>query len=481
MSGRFAPTPSGRMHIGNVYAMLAAWLSARSQPQGRIALRIEDIDTPRVVPDADRLIMDDLAWLGLDWDGDPVYQSRRDDLYREAFRTLRGDGGLGESRVFPCFCSRADIRAASAPQEGDGFSVYPGTCRRRWADDPDDVRLRLERGDRHAWRVAVPAVGHAGDDGDSGKNRSDGCDCCDVSGGNNGNTGDMGDSVTFQDRVFGPQRFVLSRDVGDAVVLRSDGLFSYQLAVVVDDLLMGVDDIVRGRDLLPSTALQMWIRRLLLDRGFGADAAGLARLPRRPPRRQPPCMSICRSSMTVLTGVWPNANGRMIWACCAATGWSRSRSSGTAPGCWGYAMTARVLRAARGPSTTRASGTARNPRLTRVPRAKRCPNATRGSCTMTGKRSGSSRCRCRHMASRGRCRRGRRSRRSRGRRSRGSVVITCCVTRRPSVGSDGYRYDGRTAGARCVVSYRMPWRRVTVPSRPGSARWLPWAVAEEDV
>jgi glutamyl-tRNA synthetase len=120
----------------------------------------------------------------------------------------------------------------------------------------------------------VPAVGHAGDDGDSGKNRSDGCDCCDVSGGNNGNTGDMGDSVTFQDRVFGPQRFVLSRDVGDAVVLRSDGLFSYQLAVVVDDLLMGVDDIVRGRDLLPSTALQMWIRRLLLDRGFGADAAG---------------------------------------------------------------------------------------------------------------------------------------------------------------------------------------------------------------
>ncbi|MDN5632781.1 glutamate--tRNA ligase family protein [Bifidobacterium mongoliense] len=274
MSGRFAPTPSGRMHIGNVYAMLAAWLSARSQPQGRIALRIEDIDTPRVVPDADRLIMDDLAWLGLDWDGDPVYQSRRDDLYREAFRTLRGDGGLGESRVFPCFCSRADIRAASAPQEGDGFSVYPGTCRRRWADDPDDVRLRLERGDRHAWRVAVPAVGHAGDDGDSGKNRSDGCDCCDVSGGNNGNTGDMGDSVTFQDRVFGPQRFVLSRDVGDAVVLRSDGLFSYQLAVVVDDLLMGVDDIVRGRDLLPSTALQMWIRRLLLDRGFGADAAG---------------------------------------------------------------------------------------------------------------------------------------------------------------------------------------------------------------
>lgn len=271
MSGRFAPTPSGRMHIGNVYAMLAAWLSARSQPQGRIALRIEDIDIPRVVPDADRWIMDDLAWLGLDWDGDPVYQSRRDDLYREAFQTLRGDGGLGESRVFPCFCSRADIRAASAPQEGDSFSVYPGTCRRRWADDPDDVRLRLERGDRHAWRIAVPAAGHMGGDvgdvgdGDSGKNRS---------GGNNGNTGDMGDEVTFQDRVFGPQRFVLSRDVGDAVVLRSDGLFSYQLAVVVDDLLMGVDDIVRGRDLLPSTALQMWIRRLLLDRGFGANAAG---------------------------------------------------------------------------------------------------------------------------------------------------------------------------------------------------------------
>lgn len=244
MQGRFAPTPSGRMHIGNIYAMLAAWLSARSDAHGRIALRIEDIDTPRVVADADRWIMDDLFWLGLEWDGEPVYQSQRIDCYQSAFSALRGlplagvDGDVPP--VYPCFCSRADIRAASAPQEGDGFVLYPGTCRRAYADNPQRVQTRLSNGDRHAWRVAVPQLG-------SPENR-----------------------VQFDDRVFGLQSFDLSHEVGDSVVQRSDGLFSYQLAVVVDDLLMGVDDIVRGRDLLRSTALQIWIRRRLLEAGFGA-------------------------------------------------------------------------------------------------------------------------------------------------------------------------------------------------------------------
>lgn len=266
--GRLAPSPTGRMHVGNAYAALAAWLAARAAG-GRIALRIEDIDAPRVVPDADRWIMDDLAWLGLDWDGKPVYQSQRLDLYEEVLRSLRSltfDGGIradegaGESAgggvsegigegvaeraatalVYPCFCSRAEIRAASAPNEGDGFLIYPGTCRHM---GERERRTRLGRGDRHSWRIAVPERGIA-------------------------------DAVVrFDDRVFGPQRFDLSRQVGDVVVHRSDGLFAYQLAVTVDDLAMGVSQIVRGRDLLRSTAIQLWIRRWLFESGFARGMA----------------------------------------------------------------------------------------------------------------------------------------------------------------------------------------------------------------
>ncbi|MCH3973542.1 MAG: glutamyl-Q tRNA(Asp) synthetase [Bifidobacterium tibiigranuli] len=252
VKGRFAPTPSGRLHIGNVYAMLAAWLSARARPGSHIALRIEDIDVPRVVPDADRWIMDDLAWLGLDWDGDPVYQSRRGEIYESALRALASrpmpeaataaNPVYDSSLIYPCFCSRAEIRAASAPQEGDGFTVYPGTCRRLLLENPDEVRGRLAAGAQHSLRIAVPPAQSPLT------------------------------SVAFEDQIFGAQRFDLARDVGDSVVRRSDGLFSYQLAVVVDDLLMGVDDIVRGRDLLRSTALQIWIRCQLLAAGFGADS-----------------------------------------------------------------------------------------------------------------------------------------------------------------------------------------------------------------
>ncbi|MCH9277094.1 glutamyl-Q tRNA(Asp) synthetase, partial [Bifidobacterium amazonense] len=230
MTGRFAPTPSGRMHIGNIYAMLGAWLSAASRGDG-VILRIEDIDRPRVRPDADRWIMDDLHWLGLDWIGEPVYQSARLDRYEDALRVLR-DAGL----VYPCFCSRADIRAASAPQEGDGFVVYPGTCRRLWQADPAGVWRRAEAGDRHSLRLFAP-------------------DC----------------DVAFDDRVFGPQSFDLARDLGDTVMRRSDGLFSYQLAVTVDDLDMRITDIVRGRDLLRSTALQLYIRGRLTELGFATD------------------------------------------------------------------------------------------------------------------------------------------------------------------------------------------------------------------
>lgn len=241
MPGRFAPTPSGRMHIGNVYAMLGAWLSARSGNDA-IYLRIEDIDEPRVVPGADDLIMDDLQWLGLDWDGAPVYQSARHPLYEDALRALQrltiddsgavtaGATGNATPLIYPCFCSRADIRAASAPQEGDRFMIYPGTCRRLAETNPDEVRARLAQGRRHSLRIAMPA---------------------------------SNSTIAFEDRVFGHQEFNVTREIGDSVVRRADGLFSYQLVVVVDDLAMGVDDVVRGRDLLRSNALQMWIRQAL--------------------------------------------------------------------------------------------------------------------------------------------------------------------------------------------------------------------------
>lgn len=241
MPGRFAPTPSGRMHIGNIYAMLGAWLSARSSNDA-IYLRIEDIDEPRVVPGAADLIMDDLQWLGLDWDGAPVYQSARHHLYEDALRALQrltiddsgavtaDTTGSATPLIYPCFCSHADIRAASAPQEGDRFMIYPGTCRRLAETDPDEVRARLAQGRRHSLRIAMPA---------------------------------SNSTIAFEDRVFGHQEFNVTREIGDSVVRRADGLFSYQLVVVVDDLAMGVDDIVRGRDLLRSNALQIWIRQAL--------------------------------------------------------------------------------------------------------------------------------------------------------------------------------------------------------------------------
>ena len=243
------------MHIGNAYAALAAWLGVRSRG-GKLVLRIEDIDAPRVVRDADRWIMDDLHWLGLDWDGDPVYQSSRLDRYRQILDALRGmtlddiltrdillpaapaDGcpdSNGEPHeesplIYPCFCSRADIRAASAPNEGDGFIIYPGTCRRLSAAERN---TRINRGDRHSWRIVVPERANPAG------------------------------AIVFDDEVFGPQRINLGRQVGDVVIRRSDGLFAYQFVVSIDDFDMGVTQIVRGRDLLRSTAIQLWIRRAL--------------------------------------------------------------------------------------------------------------------------------------------------------------------------------------------------------------------------
>lgn len=263
MTGRFAPTPSGRMHIGNVYAMLGAWLSARKTGDS-IRLRIEDIDEPRVVPNAAETMMHDLDWLGLNWDGEPVFQSTRHTLYQEALNLLSNlnideisdtintigissndsdSYGATASNttntpdttplIYPCFCSRADIRAASAPQEGDRFTVYPGTCHRLIANDPQRVKQRLANGDRHSLRIATTDT-----------------------------------TIAFHDEVFGNQRYNLVQDIGDTIVRRSDGIYSYQLAVTVDDLDMGITDIVRGRDLLRSNALQIYIRKALINAGF---------------------------------------------------------------------------------------------------------------------------------------------------------------------------------------------------------------------
>ena len=260
MTGRFAPTPSGRMHIGNVYAMLGAWLSARSRGD-RMLMRIEDVDKPRVVAGADQLMMDDLHWLGLDWMANrcsnPSALNDTNTLSNACARKVC---------CTPCFCSRADIRAASAPNEGDGFMVYPGTCRRLLHDHPDEVRARLVRGDQHSIRIAMPESA-AGE-----KQRTVPDDSAALSGAvppeQQGDAGIVDGVACFNDRVYSPQHYDLAREVGDSVIRRADGLFGYQLVVVVDDLDMGVDDIVRGRDLLRSTALQMWIRQCLLAGGF---------------------------------------------------------------------------------------------------------------------------------------------------------------------------------------------------------------------
>ncbi|MDO4913489.1 MAG: glutamyl-Q tRNA(Asp) synthetase [Bifidobacteriaceae bacterium] len=244
MTGRFAPSPTGRMHLGNVYAMLAAWLQSRHSQQS-IVLRIEDIDTPRVKPHAVEWICEDLQWLGLNWNGDITFQSQRTALYELALQVLQeqtvecfADGQYVElPLVYPCYCSRAQIQA-SAPHSEDGILKYAGTCR-KYAYKSANMHNNCEHvqrdimSKRHSWRIVAP------------------------------------DKVlSFQDEIFGLQTFNLYKDIGDTVICRSDGLFSYQLVVVVDDLLMGVDNIVRGRDLLRFTALQIWIRNRLIQGHF---------------------------------------------------------------------------------------------------------------------------------------------------------------------------------------------------------------------
>ncbi len=209
------------MHLGNVYAALLSWLSIRQQG-GRWLLRIEDLDRQRCRPEYAAQLMTDLCRLGLDWDGEVVFQSSRDALYEEAFAELKRQG-----LVYPCFCRRADLRAASAPHTADpanAASVYAGTCRRL-----SPVQRQIKAQERPpAWRVAVDEA-----------------------------------EVSFTDGLYGLQICHLARDAGDFIVRRADGNFAYQLAVVVDDALMGVTEVVRGCDLLRSTHQQLFLYQQL--------------------------------------------------------------------------------------------------------------------------------------------------------------------------------------------------------------------------
>ena len=219
-AGRYAPSPSGRMHLGNLMCCLLAWLSAKSKG-GQVLLRIEDLDAarcPRVYADA---IQDDLAWLGLAADGPTptVYQSERSEIYQQYYDIL-----LKKGLIYPCFCSRSQLHAASAPHRSDGQVVYAGTC--RGLSDAEVARRSLTRAP--AFRVRVPD-----------------------------------EEIAFTDGHLGRYAENLARDCGDFYLRRADGVFAYQLAVVVDDALMGVTEVVRGSDLLSSTPRQLWLYREL--------------------------------------------------------------------------------------------------------------------------------------------------------------------------------------------------------------------------
>ena len=218
--GRFAPSPSGRMHLGNVFSCLCSWLSARSQG-GNIALRIEDLDDRCKRPELAAQLIDDLAWLGLEWDEGPYYQHDRLDLYEDALHQLQ-DAGL----TYPCFCTRAELHAASAPHASDGTPIYRGACRGLSADEI--TRRSALRAP--ATRLRVPDIDDL-----------------------------AGDVIEFVDRTYGAQCEALATECGDFLVRRSDGVFAYQLAVVVDDALMGVTEVVRGRDLLLSSPQQIYL------------------------------------------------------------------------------------------------------------------------------------------------------------------------------------------------------------------------------
>lgn len=224
--GRFAPSPSGRMHLGNIFVALLSWLSARSR-NGKWVLRIEDLDPSRSRMEYARLIEDDLSWLGLDWDegglegrgmSSPSLQSLRGNYYQKAFDRLT-EAGL----VYRCRCRRADLLSSRAPHASDGRAIYAGTCR------PAEVPpFQFSSDAPGSARLYVPD-----------------------------------ETIVFDDLVAGHAEVNLAREWGDFIVRRADGAWAYQLAVVVDDAAMGITEVARGCDLLSSAAAQIYIYNLL--------------------------------------------------------------------------------------------------------------------------------------------------------------------------------------------------------------------------
>lgn len=223
MRGRFAPSPTGYIHLGNVWTAFLAWLQVRQQ-KGTLILRIEDIDEQRSKPEYTQALLEDLAWLGLDWDEGPgkggpygpYIQQERYSLYEKALQELQA-----KHLLYPCYCSRARLQAIGAPHEGE-HRLYDDHC----YGMPEEQRRQMDR--KPSWRVHVPHV-----------------------------------SVSFTDGSYGPFSDYLPRVCGDFVVRRADGLYAYQLAVAVDDGSMGITHVLRGRDLLSSTAQQIWLMEVL--------------------------------------------------------------------------------------------------------------------------------------------------------------------------------------------------------------------------
>lgn len=225
-AGRFAPTPSGFLHLGNVFCSLLAWLYAKSSG-GKIILRIEDLDAMRCPRSNADALARELAWLGLTWDegayvsanSENYFQSNRSAIYEKFFQCLQE-----QQKIYPCFCSRAELHAAEAPHLSDGRVVYAGICRRL----TDEQRVEKLRQRRPAYRVETENA-----------------------------------EIIFCDGHYGMQRYNLAQECGDFIVRRSDGVFAYQLAVTIDDALMGVTQVVRGSDLLSSTPMQLYLYKLL--------------------------------------------------------------------------------------------------------------------------------------------------------------------------------------------------------------------------
>lgn len=215
--GRFAPSPSGRLHLGNIFSYLVAYLQVK-QEGGHMVMRIEDLDQNRCKLEYVTQVLSDLEWLGFEWEGDILYQSTRTDAYQQAFQTLQQ-----KELIYPCFCSRVDLQSAQAPHEGEE-TRYVGTCRAL----TKDKQLKLQAQKHPSYRVIAPDK-----------------------------------TVVFEDIFQGHQEQNPACIAGDFVVQRADGVFAYQLAVILDDAYQEVTSVIRGVDLLPSVSRQQFLLRTL--------------------------------------------------------------------------------------------------------------------------------------------------------------------------------------------------------------------------